>query len=619
MTIDSASPFSTRKTPSRNGVDYPVRFFNLLVFERPENIRDIFKWCSNFYRASGFLHEVIDKISRYPVTSVEITGDQEGFWNKLLNEDLNIREVLVRLNINKNAFGNVFISIIPLFKRFLKCPKCKATHNHPIEKMDYTFRNFKFYSKCKNKIRNEDNKEIECGFSGEFELYDEYPATENVDVAKSIHIKIWPTPSIHVKHNSITGKTKIFYKLTKPEIDGISKGDKFMLETMPSDFIEAVKQYAKGAAVELEQDKTFWYKNEDIEESISTGYGLPFYFSAWKTMFQIFILRKAQESIMSDHLLPYRVIYPTTTTGADPIGTIDLGQWRNSMSAMIHRWYNDPLEIGEMPFPVGFQQLGGQGKAMSLTDDIDASHKSFLIECGIPPELIFGGMSWTGSSVTLRMLENRFMYETNADNHFLGKFCQFIADHFKRKKPTTVKLSPFRMADDVAKANMYLGLAAQGKISYQRALGVLGDQINMKEEAQAIWNERDAHKQAQTAIQGAAALAASEAGRLNAREQVITQIEAQDLQNALQAAQASTLVEHASITTPSGFVNELNMMNDQQREQALQQLQVSNPDFYQQIIQRMGMGQPDPQQASPGSKPLPEQKPPRSQGVNQKV
>ena len=618
MTIDSASPFSTRKTPSRYGVDYPVRFFNMLCFERPENIRDIFKWCVNFYRSSGFLREVIDKISRYPVTTVEVTGDHDSFWNKLLNDDLNIREVIVRLNTNKNNFGNVFVSVIPLFKRYLKCPKCHAYHNHPIDKMDYTFRNFKFYSKCKNSIKDGEEEKA-CKYQGEMEVYDEYPCAENTDIAANINIKIWPTQSMHIKQNSVTGRTKIYYKLSKLEYEGINKGDKFILETMPYDFIEAVKMYGKSAAVELEQDKTFWYKTEDIEETNPTGFGLPFYFSAWKTMFQIFIHRKAQECIVSDHMLPYRVLYPEQQGNTDPIGSIDLAQWRQSISAMIHRWYNDPNEIGELPFPVGFQQLGGQGKAMSLTAEIQDLHKSLLIETGIPPELIFGGMSWSGSSVTLRMLENRFMYETNCDNHFLKKLTKFIAAHFKRKEPADVKLSPFRMADDIAKANMFLGLAAQGKISYQRALGVLGENIDFIEEAKIIWKERNAHKIAQTALQGAAAEAASAAGRINSREQVITQIEAQELQNELSQAITSPLVETSSITTSSGFVNRLNKMDDNERDSTLQQLQVQNPEFYQQIIQRMGMGAPVNQGSEQSSKPLPEQRPPRSEGANQKV
>jgi hypothetical protein len=308
---------------------------------------------------------------------------------------------------------------------------------------------------------------------------------------------------------------------------------------------------------------------------------------------------------------------------------------------MIHRWYNDPNEIGELPFPVGFQQLGGQGKAMSLTEEIKALHESLLIETGIPPELIFGGMSWTGSSVTLRMLENRFMYEVNADNHFLVRLCHFIAAHFKRKPPKDVKLSPFRMADDIAKANLYLGLAAQGKISYQRALAVLGDNIDFKREAQVIWDEREATKKAQTALQGAAAEAASEAGRINAREQVITQLEATELQNVLSQSLGNALTEYASITTPMGFINELNKLDPISRENALVQLQAKNPQLYQQINEMMGLGAPPatvttPQK--PNGKPvpkangnlpeqlpprangnLPEQLPPRAEGVNRRI
>ena len=617
MPMDSTSPLSTRKYP-KNGVDFPVRFFNMMCFERPEDIKTIFKWCTIFYRSSGFLREVIDKISRYPVTTIEVTDDHDGWWNHLLNEELNIRETIVKLNINKNNYGNVFISIIPLFHRYLKCPKCNAVHVHPIDKMDFQFRNFKFYSKCKNTIKKED-KEEKCNYSGVMELYDEYPHTDTTDVAKHINVKIWPTQSIHLKQNSVTGKTKLYYKLSKNEVDGITKGDKFFLETMPSDFIEAVKSYGTKAAVELEEDKTFWYKNEDLEEPNPTGFGLPFYFSAWKTLFQIFVHRKAQECIVADHMLPYRVMYPSSQNGLDPIGSIDLAQWRQSISAMIHRWYNDPNEIGELPFPVGYQQLGGQGKAMSLTQEIEDLHKSLLIETGIPPELIFGGMSWTGSSVTLRMLENRFLFETNSDNHFLKKFVHFISNHFKRKAPGDVKLSPFRMADDIAKANMYLGLAAQGKISYQRALAVLGDNIDFTEEAKIIARERYSHKIAQTALQGAAAEAASEAGRINSREQVISQIEATELQNELTQAIQSPLVEHATLTTPTGFVNRLNQLPENERQQTLQELQVQNPQFYQQIVERMGLGAPVATGTQPNSKPLPEQRPPRSEGVNRKV
>jgi len=598
------APFGSRRRP-RNGVDYPVRFFNLMVFDRPDNLRDIFKWCKIFYRSSGLFRDVVDKMSRYPVTTIETTNDNDNKWSNILNHELRVREKLVAISINKNTYGNAFVSIIPLFTRYLECPNkdCKAFKSNPIEKMSFKYVNAKFHAVCNS-----------CKKPGVMRIKDEYIKGEGRKVSEGIHIKIWPTESIHVKKNNVTGKHKIIYKLDKNEINGIKKADRFYLETMPTDFLDAVAKFGEKAAVELDLTRTFWYAEEDLEEPNSTGMGLPFFFSAWKTLWQIFVHRKAQECIVSDHMLPYRVIFPQAQANVDPISAIDLGQWKTSMQAMLHRWYNDPNEIGELPFPVGYQQLGGNGKAMSLIEDIKQINQEFLVECGIPPELIYGGMAWSGSSVTLRMLENRFLYQVNQHNVFLKALCAFIAEHFGMKEPGSVMLSPFKMADDVAKINTYLGLAAQGKISYQRALGVLGDGINYDEECKIIAGEKNATAKALAAMQAANAEASAEASRITNREQVITQIEAQSLQQELAPVLQSSLTGAIAITTPQGIVAKLNTMDDASRAQELQNLQATNPDMYQQIIGQMGMS---PQQ--PSTKPLPEQKPPRSEGVNQRV
>lgn len=592
--------------------DYPVRFFNLLVFDRPDDLRSIFKWCKIFYRSSGLFRDVVDKMSRYPVTSIEVTGENADQWSDILNNQLRVREKLVAIHINKYTYGNAFISIIPLFNRYLECSdkNCGAWKSNIIEKMSFKYINSKFHAKCNA-----------CGKPGIMRIKDEYIKGDGKKVEDGINIKIWPTESIYVKINNVTGKRKIIYKLDKNEINGIKKGDRFYLETMPTDFLDAVAKFGDKAAVELDNSKTFWYKEEDLEEPNATGMGLPFFFSAWKTLWQIFIYRKAQESIVSDHLLPYRVVYPESQANVDPISAMDLGQWRTSIQAMLHRWYNDPNEIGELPFPIGFQQLGGNGKAMSLTEDIRAVNQDFLIECGIPPELIYGGMTWTGSNVTLRMLENKFIYTTNQDNIFLKSLCTFIASHFGKNEPKTVALAPFRMADDIAKANMYLGLAAQGKISYQRALGVLGDAINFDEESKIIAKEKISNARALTALQAANAEAGAESSRITNREQVVTQMESASLQQEMAPILQSSLSDAVSITTPQGIVLKLNAMPEDQRQQELKGLQAMNPDMYQQIIQQMGMGSAQVQKPvnQPSTKPLPEQLPPRAEGANRRI
>ena len=608
---EAAGPFQGRRRGS-TPVDYPVRFFNMMHFDIPKSHREILKWCRLFFRSSGFVRDVIDKLSRYPVTPISCVGndqddDSPSKWQDILNKQLHIREQLVSINMHRNTFGNCFVSMIPLFNRFLQCPKCGAYNINPIEKTKYTFREFKFHGKCNG-----------CKNDVTFKVKDEYKKDAKEDLGKQLYIRIWPTESIHVKFNNVTGARRIMYKLNSHEVKGIRSGDKFYLETMPYDFIEAVKLHGDKAGITLDPDKTMWFKAEDLEDPDSDhGMALPFFFSSWKTLWQIFIHRKAQECIVSDHMLPYRVIYPMTqTANADPISAIDLGQWKANVGGLIQRWYNDPNEIGEMPFPLGFQQLGGNGKSMSLIGDIENLYRLFLIENGIPAELIFGGMTWSGSSVTLRMLENRFLYDVGQDNLFLSKIVDFISDHFDILKPKDVRLSPFKMADDIAKINLYSSLNAQGKISNQRMLGTLGDEINFKDETKTIVNERLDMSRALGAIQGANASAAAEAGRISQEEQVKTTIAAQDLQNKLTPTLQSSLSAPVSIMTPQGMARYVLGLPDDERAMELNSIQQINPSYYQQIVPFLGTGV-DPSQSI--SKPLPEQRPPQAQGVNARI
>ena len=597
---ESIGPYSGRRGPS-GGLDYPVRFFNMMHFDLPKSHREVLMCCEKFYRSCGFVRDTIDKLSRYPVTAAVCTGGETDLtkWHQILNEQLNIQERIVSLNIHKNTYGNAFVSIIPLFDRFLQCKHCSSYNLHPIKKMKFTFRECKFFGERKA-----------CKKTGEMTLRDEYRKTIGDDISKCIRIKIWPTKSIFVKMNNITGDNRITYKLSHHEIKGIRQGDRFYLETMPKDFLDAVRNHGDKAGILLDNDKTMWFRAEDLEDADSDhGMALPFFFSSWKTLWQIFIHRKAQECIVSDHMLPYRVIYPQMqAANQDPISMIDMGQWKESIGGMIQRWYNDPNEIGQSPFPIGFQQLGGQGKAMSLTAEIQELYKTFLIENGIPAELIFGGMSWSGSSVTLRMLENKFLYEVGQDNVFLKRITGFIGAHFNIKPPDSVKMAPFKMADDIAKTNVYMSLNAQKKISNQRMLGILGDGVVYTEEAKIIESEKASNTLVAKADQQTQAEAAAEGGRITQNEQVITQIEAQDLQNRLQPTLQSTIGDFSSIMTPAGMARYVMALPEDQRAMEMENIQAKNPDVAQQMFGLMGQ-----------STGLPTQLPPRSEGANARI
>jgi hypothetical protein len=464
-----------RRFPS-NGVDYPLRFFNMLHFERPRTLAEIFKWCIILDESHGLLNRITDTMARYPITHAVVTGDigeNTDDWAKWLNEKIGMEE-LVSNGKDYYVFGNTIVTVVPPFKRYLICPKCQSYKMHCINDDNYEdkpfkwkFINFKFIAECHDK---------QCKYNGIMEVKDEY--LEGKEFRDNLTIVRWPIANIKVRDLAIAGKKKIYYKLEEKYKKPIQKGDRFIVANVPYTFILACKQNSNAPVIELPSDMTFHYKHETITEPEWEGLAKPFFFSAWKDIFMSFVLRKAQECIASDHLIPNRFLFPQATPGGrDPLSQIDGGSWVSSVLTVLKRQQNDPNEIGVVPFPLGYQAVGGQGKALSLREEIELQDRRILTQMGVPPELIYGGMTWSGSNVSLRMLENLFLYYINKQNKFLKFLVKYAADNSSLECPKSVELSPFKMADDLQQINMLLQLGATGRISETTSLSQVGNGI----------------------------------------------------------------------------------------------------------------------------------------------
>jgi len=381
-TSSVVGPENARRYPA-NGVDYPLRFFNMLHFERPKTLNEIYKWCLVLDESHGLLNRITDTFSRYPITHITVTndcgGENKDFWATLLNETINLPDELVRNGKDLYVYGNCFVSIVPPFKRYLVCPKCSTYKSHCINDdnfedrpFEWLFRNFKFIAKCRN-------KECPGKYYGEMNVKDEY--LEGEEFAKKVTINRWPIQHIKIRDLRVAGKKRIYYRIEEKYRKPILNGDRFVVANVPYTFILACKANLTSPIIELPSDLTFHYAHETVTEPEWEGLSKPFFFSCWKDVFMSFVLRKAQEMIAADHLLPQRFVFPQATpSGVDPLSKIDGGAWMNIITTQLKRQQNDPNEIGIVPFPLGYQALGGQGKAMSLRDDIELQDRRILTQ-----------------------------------------------------------------------------------------------------------------------------------------------------------------------------------------------------------------------------------------------
>ena len=184
--------------------------------------------------------------------------------------------------------------------------------------------------------------------------------------------------------------------------------------------------------------------------------GLPPLLPTLKQFFYVAILRKANEAIALEHIVPFRVLSPEQSTAAsDPTVTISLSNWVNETKFNLKAWRKDPLHLMFSPIPVKITNVGGQGRALMVTGEITEAENAIIAAMGMPREFIYGGLTATGSSVTLRMLENQLLNHT-AD--MVGE-AQWIADNCGRYlglEKIKVGLKPFKLVDDVQQKFMIL-------------------------------------------------------------------------------------------------------------------------------------------------------------------
>jgi hypothetical protein len=204
-------------------------------------------------------------------------------------------------------------------------------------------------------------------------------------------------------------------------------------------------------------------------------------------MYYFYTLRRAQEAIALEHIVPFDIIYPMPNAQQDPYVHSNLSGWKAQIENMIKKHRKDPNFKGVIPIPVGFGRLGGDGKAMMLAPELNYLTQTIVGGMGIPQEFLFGGLNWTGSSVSLRTLENDFIQNRGQLLRMLTWMTSKIRVHLGWPVIKKMRMADFRMADDVQRNQQLIGLNAQQKVSNHTLLTELG--FDYEKETKKIMEE----------------------------------------------------------------------------------------------------------------------------------
>jgi hypothetical protein len=577
----------------------------------------MFRWCRYYYLTNPLINSVVNKMAEYPITDLVIDTDNKGLrdkWEGLFEDDLQLRPSFLDIGLFYGCYGNSPISISFPFVKWLTCAHCK--HKVEAKKAKYRFRSYKFYLTCKK-----------CGNTADAEAED-----VTIQSPHGIRLILWNPEDLDLQHNELTGKTIYYYTLPTHTRNAITMGKREILEELPQLFIQSAKE---GKSVVISPDNIFHLRRPSVLTGRhDRGWGIPLMLPVLKDTFYLQVMKKAQEAVLVERIVPLTTIFPQAGSGtSDPYTSINLTDWKNHISREIQRWRLDRNYIPILPLPIGHQVIGGDGRALLMSQEIRVWSEHIVAGMGVPQEFVFGGLQWSGSNVSLRMLENQFLRYLSSLSRFLRSFLiPKIAAHLEWPVVGT-RFKPFKMADDLQRKAFFAQLNNTSKVSDTTLLQDCD--LNPEEENELMRKETKNRMDAVKDQQIAEAIIQGEVGVIQAKYQAKAMAAQQQEQMQAQQGMAGTAPgepgeDIGSQPVPPGqapgapmqapqpgspgdpiamMVERLRSVSPEAQHQVLQRIAQQNPQLAQQVLSQLrGTGG-----GSGGSAatPLPTQLPPR--------
>lgn len=380
-----------------------------------------------------------------------------------------------------NCYGNCFVTPHFPFRKVLTCAPCGAEVDAVRSRSRWRYTNGRFYLTCEK-----------CGQTDYAKSRD-----DAVPDQSKITLVRWNPEQVNIHLNEATGECDYTLEPSRQLRSDIMMGRKDLVATTPEVFLKAVRS---NSAIVMDRRRVHHMRRPSLSGHQFAGWGPPLLMPVLKDAFYVQIMKKAQESIMLSHIVPQHFLFPQPATGgADPFTTTNLQDWREKLRSEITRQRMDPAYMAILPFPVGHQTIGGDGRSLMLVPEIRELSEQLVAAMGFPIDLMYGSGNYAGTSVAMRMLENQFISNINDHKRLLKWFMGHVAT-FLNLPMVDASFKPFRMADDLQRQAFLLQLQQTQNVSATTLLASAN--LDHDDEMELIESEVDKRQAAMEKMQG---------------------------------------------------------------------------------------------------------------------
>jgi hypothetical protein len=493
---------------------YPSPWLDIASTWLPKSFTELYKWCRYYFYSNSNVNVVITKIASYALTEIyykynntEVSKSDDEKTKKILFKVLKLKKFVIGVLLDYFVYGNAYFSLYVPFVRKFKCPSCEKEY-HDIS-VKYKIEGFEFTFFCPQCV-----KEVKSSETTDSRMY----TWEKMNLVR------WNVENVVVEYNPISGRNKYFYKIPLKTKADIAANKRYIIEETPLLFIDALKQ---NRDLEFSDDNFFHLQRPTLAED-DMGVGKGILVPLMKDLYYTSILLKAQEAIMLEHIVPFDLLFPSANSGIDPFTHTTLDKFKVWLEQEIEKWRLDNNHKSVLPFPVGTARVGGDGRALMITPEIQQQRQNVVGGTGVPYDLVYGNLVYSGGSVTQRILENFLM---GLREEIFEAF-DWLANKLQRlanlPEGLEIRMVDFKMADDVQKKQIITSHVQMKLLSKETASKEFG--YDYKEEQKRILKETKEEAELTQMLAEANAKAQGEAGLISIKYQIEAQKVQQDME-----------------------------------------------------------------------------------------
>lgn len=542
-TLNAAANISPLLSSSRNRLygGYANPFLNQAQHYIPRNIKLLMKFARNMYLTDPLIHSVLSKSESYIITDIlynpsdesKLSGESQKksirAWKNAMDNEIRVRSLLKGMTRDWQVYGNSFVLPLAIRRFSYVCTgKCGRAFSP-----DFDGIKFKGFNSATKSLRHQ------CFKCGTVDLSIVYArGAASVESVRAVRLN---PENIKIENNPLNGECTYRYSIPERVRQQIREGNPDYLRDLPPRFVAAANQ---EGAMEFRKGRLFHFAEPGLAEE-DMGWGKPPILCVLQDVFHMKVTQRSEEQILTEHLVPLRILFPSATNGMNPIENLNMEDWESQLTQWLQVWKQDQNAIPISTTAVGVANIGGDAKALLATPNLQEFYSHRIISgLEVPREFVDGGLSFSSSSMSIRMVQNKF----DSTRVSVLEGLNFIKDFVRVVKgfdDVSLDFSSLKLADDVSKTNQMLQLASQSKVSWKTTLTNLG--IDYEGERKQILLELKEDNEIRTLEARAAADSSAEAEVIAAKGNARAQYENQRAIEELQEKERARAIIDAQI------------------------------------------------------------------------